>query len=43
VLQPLSESAPSTPAQPVFWNDEATKLLIAENPCFTFSMDKKKY
>jgi hypothetical protein len=30
VLQPLSESAPSTSAQPVFWNDEATKLLIAE-------------
>ena len=30
VLQPLSESATSTSAQPVFWNDEATKLLIAE-------------
>jgi hypothetical protein len=30
ILQPLSESAPSTSAQPVFWNDEATKLLIAE-------------
>ena len=30
VLQPLSESVTSTSAQPVFWNDEATKLLIAE-------------
>jgi hypothetical protein len=30
VLQPLSESAPSTSAQQVFWNDEATKLLLAE-------------
>ena len=30
VLQPHSEYAPSTSAQPVFWNDEATKLLIAE-------------
>ena len=30
VLQPLSEYAPSTSAQPVFWNDEATKLLIAD-------------
>jgi len=26
LLQPLSESAPSNSAQPVFWNDEATKL-----------------
>jgi hypothetical protein len=30
VLQPLFESAPSTSAQPLFWNEEATKLLIAE-------------
>jgi hypothetical protein len=34
VLQPLSESAPSTSAQPVFWNDDDIKFLF-KGTCFS--------